>query len=230
MIKLVQDNQVIDVIKYPKYVKFLSPERIALTNKALAQGVVGSDGTKVYSYSPVDAKTAGVVTAIEICQEEYDRLLQLLSSNDCVSADEISLAKVKDSVTRKLSETCKKTIIDGFSVKLSDGELYNFKLTVEDQLNLLMLENQLNAGATSFVYHATNMPCVVFSKKDTIKIIEAFRRHVLFHTTYFNAAKQYIKSLVDVEKVKAFEYGFDVSTEVSDSSIRKILQTGGRVL
>lgn len=230
MIKLVQDNRVVDVVKYPKYVKFLSPERIALTNKALAQGVVGSDGIKVYSYSPVDAKTAGVVTAIEICQEEYDRLLQLLSNNDCVSADEVSLAKIKDSVTRKLSETCKKNITDGFSVKLSDGKYYNFKLTVEDQLNLLMLENRLNAGATSFVYHATNMPCVVLSKKDAIKIIEAFRRHVLFHTTYFNAAKQYIKSLVDVEKVKAFEYGFDVSTEVSDSSIRKILQTGGRVL
>ena len=99
MIKIIQDNKVIDVVKYPKYVKFLSPKRIAMTNKALAQGVVGSDGTKIYSYAPVESKTAGVVTVAEICQEEYDRLSDLLYATETVSADEVSLAKAKEAIS-----------------------------------------------------------------------------------------------------------------------------------
>ena len=145
MIKIIQDNKVIDVVKYPKYVKFLSPKRIAMTNKALAQGVVGSDGTKIYSYTPVESKTAGVVTVAEICQEEYDHLSALLSAEETVSADEVSLAKAKEALIRKLSESCNKAITAGFTVKLSSGNTQDFKLTTEDQLNLLMLENQLNA-------------------------------------------------------------------------------------
>lgn len=230
MIKVIQDNKVIDVVKYPKYVKFLSPKRIAMTNKALAQGVVGSDGTKIYSYAPVESKTAGVVTVAEICQEEYDRLSALLFADETVSADEVSLAKAKEALIRKLSESCNKAITAGFTVKLSSGDTHDFKLTTEDQLNLLMLENQLNTGARTFVYHATNKPCEVFSKKDMTKILAAFRRHILYHTTYFNAAKQYIKAQVDIEKVLTFEYGIDISDKVADSNIRQILRTGGKIL
>lgn len=230
MIKIIQDDKVIDVVRRPKYIKFLSPKRIAITNKALAQGVVGSDNIKVYSYAPVEAKTAGVVTVSEIGQEEFERLAALLEAEEVVSADLVNLAKVKDNVIHSLSASCNKAITAGFAVKLSDGDLHEFKLTTEDQLNLLMLENQLNAGARTFVYHATNKPCEVFSKKDMTKILEAFRRHVLYHTTYFNAAKQYIKAQVDVDKVTALEYGADISDKVSSADVRRILRTGGKVL
>ena len=230
MIKLVQNNKVIDVVKYPRYVRFLSPERIALTNKALAQGVASSDNTKIYSYAPVEAKTAGVVTAIEICQEEYERLYALLKTADSVSADELDLAKAKNQTIGQLSEACKKVITEGFSVKLSDGNIHYFRLTTEDQLNLLMLENQLKDGKEHFIYHETDKPCVVFSKTDLTKILAAFYRHVSFHTTYFNVAKQYIKAQVDVDKVRSFVYGNDITDMVVDKDIRRVLDTGENIL
>jgi hypothetical protein len=109
---------------------------------------------------------------------------------------------------------------------LSDYESYNFKLTAEDQLNLISIEGQLNAGAETVIYHATGQPCRVFSRDDMLKVIKAFRQHVTYHTTYFNVAKQYINSLTDIEKINQFSYGTDVSGVVTDKSIKQILMTG----
>ena len=60
-----------------------------------------------------------------------------------------------------------------------------------------------------------------------LKIIKAYRKHVLYHTTYFNAAKQYIKSLNDIDKVISFTYGTNISWTVEDTTLRKILIGGG---
>jgi hypothetical protein len=59
------------------------------------------------------------------------------------------------------------------------------------------------------------------------KIVKAFRKHVLYHTTYFNVAKQYINTLTDVEKVNLFEYGQDVSALTKNPALRQILENGG---
>ena len=121
---------------------------------------------------------------------------------------------------------CKNKITSGFSVKLSDNQEYSFKLTTEDQLNLMSIENQLNAGEKTFIYHATNQPCRTFSFEDMSIIIKAFKQHVLFHTTYFNVAKQYVNSLVNIDAVNAFTYGTDVFNVIDDKRIRQILSGG----
>ena len=59
------------------------------------------------------------------------------------------------------------------------------------------------------------------------KIIKAFRQHTLYHTTYFNVAKQYVMSLVDIDEVNAFTYGINVSGIVKDDTIKQILKNGG---
>jgi hypothetical protein len=91
----------------------------------------------------------------------------------------------------------------------------------------MSIESQLDAGAKTIIYHATNQPCRVFSRKDMLKIISTFKRHTLYHTTYFNVAKQYINSLVDIEKINTFAYGDDVSKATDDKIIKQILKTGG---
>ena len=44
-------------------------------------------------------------------------------------------------------------------------------LTTEDQINLMIIENQLLSGESSFIYHATNKPCRIYTKDDMLKII-----------------------------------------------------------
>lgn len=226
MLKIVKDNVVIDVVRVPRYVKFLPSGHIAITDKVSAQGIVGSDTTTIYSFIPGVAKAAGMVTALEISEEEFTILSKLLGDDQTVYAAELALAEAKRTTLTKLSNVCKSTIIAGFTIKLSDGNSQHFRLTVEDQLNLVMLENQLNSGIETFIYHATNQPCRVYLKADVQKIISTFRDFTLYHTTYFNAVKQYINSLTDIEKINSFVYGMDISDTVENRVIRKILKKG----
>lgn len=229
MLKIIQNDKVIDVVNFPCFIRFLPSGHVAITDKSSAQGIVGSDTTSIYSFTPVDYKTAGVVTTAEITLEEFNRLSAQLKTGVAVSADETALAQAKRSTLKRLSNTCKNKIMAGFNIKLSDGELYNFKLTIEDQLNLMIIENQLNSGQETFIYHSTDQPCKLFVRDDMIRIINAFKRYTLYHTTYFNAAKQYIKSLSDIEKVNMFTYGTDISDTVDNKVLKQILKKGGNV-
>jgi hypothetical protein len=227
MYKIIQNDKVIDVVKYPHFVMFLNSGCIAITDKTSAQGIIGSDDITIYSFKPTSHKDISVVAIKEITLDELERLQKLLSSGQEPSADETALTEAKRNTIKRLSDICKAKIIFGFSIKLSDGNEHSFKLTTEDQLNLLSLENQLNAGVETFLYHSTNQPCRFFSREDMTKIISTFRRHTLYHTTYFNVAKQYINSLVDTEKINRFIYGDDVTDMTDDVIIKQILKNGG---
>ena len=154
-------------------------------------------------------------------------LKDLLNSKQEVSADTSALEEAKRLKIKRLSAICKSKITAGFSITLSDGELHSFKLTTEDQLNLMLIENQLAAGAESFIYHATDEPCQIFMRDDMITIMNAYKSHMLYHTTYFNAAKHYIKSLLAIEEVNKFTYGTDIADSVKDMVLHQVLKNGG---
>ena len=226
MYKIIQDEKVIDVVRIPSFVSFLPTGHIAMTDKASATGIVSSDGQTVYSFSE-NNHNKQIVRIEKITVDEFNRLKSILNSEQKIDTNSIALESAKQSKIRSLSNICKNKIISGFSVKLSDDITYKFKLTVEDQLNLMMLENQLLAGVKSFIYHATDMPCKVYDEEDMAKIIGTFKSHTLYHTTYFNVAKQYIKSLTDIEKVNLFAYGQDISWYTKDPIIKQIIKNGG---
>lgn len=230
MYKIIQNDKVIDVVKFPRFVSFLATGHIAITDKNSAQGILGSDNKTVYSFKTVSIKDVTVAKIVEITLEEFNRLQSLLNSDQEISADESALAEAKRNVIQRLSNQCKDKITAGFSITLSDGQLYSFKLTTEDQLNLMSIEGQLNTGAETFIYHATNQPCKFFVRDDMIKIINSFKRYTLYHTTYFNIAKQYINSLTDIEKVNRFAYGVDVSEATEDIVIKQLLKNGGNLV
>lgn len=225
MYKIIKDNKVIDIVRVPRFVSFLPSGHIAITDKASANGIVGSDTETIYSFTP--SKKFEMVTVKEITEEELNRLNSLLSSGKDICADDSALAAAKQATIKRLSNICKNKITAGFSLTLSDGKIYNFKLTAEDQLNLLLLESQLSSGAESFIYHATDQPCKIFFKEDITKILQAFKKFVIYHTTYFNAAKQYINSLTNIEEVNLFTYGTDVSSIITDRVLKQVLKNGG---
>ena len=227
MLKVIQNHKVIDVIRSPRFIKFLPTGHIATTDKTSADGLVSSDNETIYSFQ--NRTGYAQVSIEEIALEEFNRLKGLLNSDQEVYADDSILANAKRDKLTQLSNICKNKITSGFSVVLSDGETYSFKLTTEDQLNLMSIEGQLNMGAETFIYHATNQPCRFFSRDDMLKIISTFKRYTLYHTTYFNVAKQYINSLTSIEKVNTFTYGTDVSSVIDDIVIKQILKNGGNL-
>ena len=227
MYKIIYKSNIIDVVQNPTFVKILPAGHVAITDKLSANGIVGSDNLTIYGFEQVARPNTKVVTIEAITEKEFNRLKGLLNSEQEVVANKTLLIKAVDTVIKNLSDTCKNKITTGFSVRLSDGKTYSFKLTAEDQLNLLNFENQLNAGVKTFVYHATGLPCKVFAKEDMQKIIKAYRKHVLYHTTYFNVAKQYIQSLTDIDTINKFTYGTNIAGVTKDPAIRRILLEGG---
>ena len=135
---------------------------------------MGSDSVTIYCFTPIKGQNYKKVTIDKISIEEFKRLESLLNSGQAVSADESALVKAKQSKIRSLSNICKNKIISGFSLELSTGQIENFKLTIEDQLNLMLIENQLAVNEQSFIYHATNKPCQVYLREDMIKIVKTF--------------------------------------------------------
>ena len=227
MYKIIHNEKIIDVVKDPHFFRVLSSGNIAFTDKSSAHGIVGSDKKTLYAFAKIPKRKLLVVTIEKITSNELNRLQGLLSSGLEPSADEKTLADAKRNKIAQLSSICNDKIISGFSIALSDGKYYEFKLTVEDQLNLLSLENKLGSSADVFLYHATEQPCKFFSRADITKIITTFRQCTTYHTTYFNIAKQYITSLVNIDKVNSFAYGDDVSDIVEDIAIKQILKIGG---
>ena len=229
MYKIIKNNKIIDVTDTPHFVRFLASGHIAFTDKTSAQGIVSSDGKTAYSFTTGVSSNAEIVTIEEITVEEFSRLQNLLNSGQDAIADDTPLKIARQATIKRLSSNCKNKITAGFSITLSDNKLYNFKLTAEDQLNLMMIENQINSGMDTFIYHATDQPCRFYTRDDMLKIISAFKRCILYHTTYFNVAKQYINSLVDIEQIKLFTYGTDVSSAVEDVVLKQILKNGGDI-
>lgn len=227
MYKIIQEGKIVDVVRNPSFIKFLSSGHIAMTDKSSAQGVVGSDAKTVYSFGYNTNKAEAIVKIDKISLNEFNRLQSLLNSERKLSKTEKELISARQDKILELSDICKNKITNGFSVMLKDGNTYNFRLTAEDQINLLNLENQLNTGAESFIYHSTNSACRVFVREDIKKIIKTYRKHVLYHTTYFNTAKQYINSLTNVNKINDFSYGLEIFGAVQDKTVQQILHDGG---
>lgn len=214
-----------DVADNPRFLKFLPSGYITYTNRELANGIEGTRDTYCIKATPdVDLDVA---TIEEITNEEFNRLFSLLNSGRVLYAlNKSDLASLRSTVIQRLAACCEEHIVSGFCIKLSDGKLHNFSLTSKDQLNLISLESQLNNGADTFIYHADNEFCTFFTKEDMTKIITAFRRHVTYHTTYFNAVKRYINSLTDAEKLSNFTYGAEIAKTVDDPAIRQFLSKG----
>lgn len=228
MYSIIYQNMIIDVVQNPTFVRVLPSGHVAFTDKASANGIIGSDRKTIYGFEQINRKNIKIVTINEISENEFNRLTSLLNSGKKISADSTALLTAIDKVICRLSEDCNNKIVEGFAIKLSDGKKHSFRLTVEDQLNLINLENQLNDSSNkAFVYHETGEPCKVFSRADMSKIIKAFRQHVLYHTTYFNVAKQYVKSLAYIEAVNTFTYGVNVINATKDALIKQILKSGG---
>ena len=226
MYKVIQKGQIVDVVRNPNFVKFLPTGHTAFTDKSSAHGILGSDNKTVFSFNNPSVNDA-TVEIYEISEQEFNRLNSLLnSSKKPVNIDE-SVVNARETKILELSTVCKNRIVDGFSILLSDKKRYYFRLTVEDQLNLISIENQLNSGVKTFIYHATEQPCRCFSRIDMIKIINMSKRYISYHTTYFNVAKQYINSLNDIDKINMFTYGNDVSSIAEDDVIKQILKNGG---
>ena len=215
MYKIVVNNIVVDVVKKLRYIRYI-PElnRVVVTTASAAQAICGSDNKTFYALPNISIhkKKAHwpVANIIHISESEYEELKYALSKYNNVVSDYV-LDKVRKEKVAELSTYCKEAIISGFTCMLSDKQEHHFKLTIEDQINLLDVQREFDSGAETIIFHATNELCQVYRRPDIEIILTAAAFHKKKQTTYFNVLKNCIYNIYDMDVIKAIKYGDSVT-------------------
>jgi len=117
----------------------------------------------------------------------------------------------------ELSAACEDAISSGVDVTLSDGTTEHFSLEDTDQTNIESIFNAVVLGATEYPYHADDGACKMYAAVDIVSIYVAAKTLVTYHTTYFNAMKQWVNRLETAEEVQAIKYGDELPEDLATS-------------
>lgn len=153
--------------------------------------------------------------AFETNETVEDNLLEEFINDDIIEEvfQDYTIDFVKNTKIKEMKRTCRLEIEKGVDVVLSDGNNYHFSLTTQDQLNLTTLSAMIMSGEELIPYHADGELCKYFSVEDISTLISIARKHISYHTTYYNSLKSYILALGDIKDIDVIVYGCDIPKE-----------------
>ena len=186
-----------------------------------------------------DRVTYETVEIIRIDKEEYDILYEAVEKGEDIeieqehtpSVEDVPIADPNDVVTveyvkaskvAEMNAVCNQVIENGVDVFLSDGDVYHFSLTTQDQLNLITLQSMIMAGETLIPYHADGELCRYYSVEDISVVMNSATAHKTFHVTYFNSLKVYINALEDMTTISAVQYGMEIPEEYQSDILKSL--------
>lgn len=177
---------------------------------------------------------------LAISEEEYNMYIEAIKNNEAIEEsipeeeqvqeitsvelnanDAASIEFIRDSKIKEMSATCRKTIENGFDITLSDNEVHHFSLDTQDQLNLITLSSMAETQEM-IPYHADNELCKFYSAAEIKAIVDGAAAHKTYHTTYYNALKNYINSLNTIEEINAITYGTPIPEEYKSDVLRML--------
>ena len=175
----------------------------ALTKELEAKGIE-------YSVVELDTNDIAKYNGVNVSSDEEARRIV-----------EPTLEEVISDKLKEISDICEQTIYNGIDVTLSDGITKHFSLKTEDQINLNGLVSQVSIGnikaENGVPYHADGEICTLFSIADFTLVANSATAFVLQQTTYCNHLMMYVRSLENVEAVKAVAYGQELTGEFLES-------------
>ena len=120
---------------------------------------------------------------------------------------EPSLAEVQAAKLTEVNAACTAAIEAGCDVTLSDGTAGHITLTIPDQINLSTAQEAIKAGGTGYAYHLDGALCEVYPAADIAIMAQAATAHVLYHQTYCNHVRAWVKRCETAAEVEAITYG-----------------------
>ena len=136
-----------------------------------------------------------------------------------------TIEQVQEAKVSEMNTVQQKTIQAGIDVTLTDGTVEHFSLTDHDQTSLMGLQSQVAAGVDQIPWHTSNQSehCKYYSNEDMQRIISAALAYVTYHVTYFRDLRIYIRSLDNIDDVKAITYGVAIPQEYQSEPLKEIL-------
>ena len=177
------------------------------------------------------------VQALEITEEEYNIYEKAIENNEVIEEEEqeeqvqpepidafdvASIDFVRQSKISEMSLQCRKTIEAGIDVELR-METKHFSMDTQDQLNLMSL-GVMAQTQELIPYHADGETCIFYTADEINQIVAAATAHKVYHTTYYNALKNYINSLSTIEEIAAITYGTPIPDEYQSEVLKVITQ------
>ena len=245
--KLINNNTIIGVINdnnffnYSPISHLLYPtlesngEYVSYNNKLYRDYWMKTIVTNKYQYENLNI--------LEIQEEEYNQLFQaVIINNEIVEIEEqnftplstifsgdnnndnTTLEFIRQSKINEMSHTCNQIIEAGFDIILADNLQHHFSLTTQDQLNLMSLSQMAANGMEAIPYHADGEICKFYSAADISEIVSQATAFKIYHTTYYNALKNYINSLETIEEIAAITYGTILPEEYQSDVLKALTQ------
>ncbi len=111
-------------------------------------------------------------------------------------------------------------------IVLSDGNSYNFPLSLDDKVELLGCQTEVAAGNDKIAWHTSDdtQHCTFYSNADMKIITQVALTFITFHTTYIKDLKIYLNSLDDKESVEAVTYGMTVPEEFRSEVLKALYE------
>ena len=225
MYKIIYNDNVIDVVKDLKYLRYLEKSNHYVTTDSSSANCIQGSNDVVYwlqgTKFPVTIEHK-IVIVKKINKQEYDKLCVLLNENEVVYGDSVELIQTRNDKIQELKEQCAYTIKNGISIKLLDGKFHQFELTIEDQLNLNILKTILEQAAKFIIYHEKGCTCKLYDSEDIKTIIYEANKHIEYNTTYFNFMRQCINNINDINVIKNIHYGDKLPNEDYDRLLQSL--------
>ena len=239
--KIITDDQIVGVITSSNF-RYINPTNgwLLTSNENLGQLV--SYKNKLYRDYWMQPITINIYSYIvaqvqEITLEEYEALNTAVKINAVVIEEaeeeeeleeqvvvpesDITIDYLKDAKIKEMSIACRNMIESGFDLELRN-EMHHFSLDTQDQLNLISLYTM--AQTQSLIpYHADGEECIFYTSEEINEIVDTANAFKIYQTTYYNALKQYIKSLNTLEEIATISYGIEIPEDYQ-SDVLKMLQ------
>jgi len=125
-----------------------------------------------------------------------------------------TLAEVQAAKLTEINAACDAAITAGCDVTLSDGTAGHISLTIPDQINLSTAQEAIKAGGTGYAYHLDGALCEVYPAADIAIMATAATAHVLYHQTYCNHVRAWVKRCETAADVEAITYGAELPDDL----------------
>jgi hypothetical protein len=137
-----------------------------------------------------------------------------------------TLAEVQSTKLTEINAACTAAIEAGCDVTLSDGTAGHITLTLPDQINLSTAQEAIAAGKTGYAYHLDGALCEVYPAADIAIMAQAATAHVLYHQTYCNHVRAWVKRCEMAADVEAITYGGSLPDDLA-AHMATIIAAGG---
>jgi hypothetical protein len=151
----------------------------------------------------------------------------ILSSTAPAEPVEPTLAEIQADKLVEINAACTAAIESGCDVALSDSTAGHISLSIPDQINLSTAQEAIKAGGTGYAYHLDGALCEVYPAADIAILAQAATAHVLYHQTYCNHVRQWVKRCETAAEVETITYGATLPDDLAAHMAEIIAAAGG---